>query len=758
MAGKGKGQISFDDMKSFCTHIGMRVLTATVRGLLCLRYRFVLTGLDDLKQLKGSKGILFLPNHPAELDPVMIMALLWNRFQPHPLVVEHFYYLKGFRAFMDGVGALPLPSTDSSVSQWKMKQVEKLFDRVRRGLQEGENYLIYPSGKLKRSKDEVLGGASFVHSLLQEAPDTQVVLVRTTGMWGSSFSRALEGNSPDFAKGLFKGFKILLKNGIFFAPRRTVQMDFSLAPADLPIREERLKFNQYLENWYNQKEDPLKLVSYSFWKEDLPVVISPEKGVQRTSTVVVPEEVKQAILSKLSQIIRRPASEISAAAHLARDLGLDSLDMAQLYVFLDERYETGEIPHGQLQTVEDLYIAAMGEKKEGRKPLTTHAKWPEEGVRPPVQAPAGKTIPEAFLLSCDRMGKATACADGISGALSYKRLKMAALALSEKIEKMEGQYIGVLLPSSVGAYLVILACMLAKKTPVMLNWTVGVRSLDHAVNVCDLRHVISSRKFLGLLDNVDLGSVDDRLEFMEEIRESLSKKDLACAWWKSLKKAPALMKTLSLDTVKPEDPAVILFTSGTESLPKAVPLSHYNILSNQSTAPECLHFKPTDILYGVLPPFHSFGFSITGLMPLLLGLKVCYAPDPNDSYGMAHDIAHWKATLFCIAPSFLRALFRAAKPSQLDSVRLFIVGAEKASQELFDYVAKLGAGKSLIEGYGITECSPVVTINRPEDPRSGVGKPLQGIELCTIDPATEAELPYGQEGEICICGPNVFSG
>lgn len=163
-------------------------------------------------------------------------------------------------------------------------------------------------------------------------------------------------------------------------------------------------------------------------------------------------------------------------------------------------------------------------------------------------------------------------------------------------------------------------------------------------------------------------------------------------------------------------------------------------------------------MYAVLPPFHSFGFSVTGIMPLLLGLKVFFAPDPTDSHGMAQDIVQWKPTLFCCAPSFTKALFRVADPTMLQSVRLFISGAEKTPPELFEFVKKLGPGKALIEGYGITECSPIVTIDRPEKDHQGVGFPIPGVELCVIDSESLKVLPQGQEGEICIRGPSVFSG
>jgi acyl-CoA synthetase (AMP-forming)/AMP-acid ligase II len=111
-----------------------------------------------------------------------------------------------------------------------------------------------------------------------------------------------------------------------------------------------------------------------------------------------------------------------------------------------------------------------------------------------------------------------------------------------------------------------------------------------------------------------------------------------------------------------------------------------------------------------------------------------------------------------LAPSFLKALFQASTPAQFNSVRLFVTGAEKAPQEIFDKVASLGSGKCFIEGYGITECAPILTLNLPNMPPKGVGKPILGVTFCTIDPDTHLPLKRGKTGELCVHGDNVFSG
>ena len=217
------------------------------------------------------------------------------------------------------------------------------------------------------------------------------------------------------------------------------------------------------------------------------------------------------------------------------------------------------------------------------------------------------------------------------------------------------------------------------------------------------------------------------------------------------------MKKLALNP-DPDQIAVLLFTSGTESLPKTVPLTHRQILTNQQSSFNCVDISETDSFYGVLPPFHSFGFSLTGLLPLLFGIKVFYSPDPTNSKALAQDIFDAKLTIFCSAPSFVRSLLAEASLEQLSSLRILVVGAERMPKDLEEFVEKNLKHTTLIEGYGITECSPVVTLQRLEGEKRGVGQPIPEIKLCVVEPGSQKLLNQGEEGEICISGPCVFDG
>lgn len=740
------------------------------RFFFSLRYRFEIKGLELLtkERLNRKGGVLFLPNHPAYIDPILIVLNLWPKFHMRPLVIEYVYRQTFVHTFMKLVNALTIPSFKTSINELKLKKAQESLDVISKGLKKKQNFLLYPSGRLKHTGKEILGGASAAHSLVQENPDTNVVMIRTTGLWGSRFSRAITGTSPDF-KNFLSGFWILLKNGIFFAPRRKVLVEILPNPKDFPYKGTRLEFNRYLEDWYNQYPDekgkvvdtePLNLVSYSCFYKEVPEAMRIEKKKKGYHKGKISPKMQKQIVQEIARISEHEEGDVKLDMNLALDLGFDSLDIAQLVGFLNDHYDVGEIHSEDLETVQDLMeIAEMKRKTERVSNVNKGVKWPKEKGRFRPDIPCGKTIQEAFLRSCDRMGKFTACGDDIVGVLSYAKLKKAALVLAQRMKKMPSKHVAIMLPASCAAYIVILACLLADKIPVMLNWTLGPRYLNEMMKATGSKVVISSWKFLERLSYVEFGELTDKFQLLEDIKKSLTIGEKLRGVFLSMKSAYGVLRSMGLYDMKENQIAVILFTSGTEAVPKGVPLSHRNLLANQAAALQCINLHDSDTIYGILPPFHSFGFSVAGLLPLLVGMRVAYYPDPTDSFALAEGIVRWNITLFCSAPSFLKGLLSKASKKDLEKVRLFVTGAEKAPPELFDKIKKIGKKNILIEGYGLTECAPMLTLTRPNAPPVGVGQLIPGIEFTTIHQETKEALydPH-KEGEICVRGPNVFKG
>jgi long-chain-fatty-acid--[acyl-carrier-protein] ligase len=753
------------------------LIATLLKCVLWFRYKITIKGLENLNSetLKKSGGILFLPSHPAIfVDPIVTALSVWPKYPIRPMIVEYMYYLPGVNWLMRFVDALPVPNFGTSSNSLKRKKSEEVTQIVIEDIRKGQNFLIYPAGRCKLTEMESIGGASAVHRIISEVPEANVVLMRVKGLWGSIFSPALYGKTPPLFPTLLHGLKIAFKNLIFFCPRRHIEIELVPAPADFPYGATRLEMNRYLENWYNQPDglskpksplpgDTLALVSHSFWKNDFPKIYEEDLSkIQEVELAKIPDSVKKKVLEKLSEITETPPTSIKPEMSLASDLGLDSLDTAELVTFLDDQFDISGVPVSELTTVGRVMGVAAGQitfKEETEEEKEENlSNWKRNLKKEHVFLPEGKTIPEVFLRNCERMGNVAACADLVTGVLTYPKLKLRVLLLAEYIKRLPGEYIGVLLPASVGANILVLAIQMAGKVPLMVNWTVGPRHLDSVVKLSNVQVVLTSWGFLDRLDNVELEGIEDLLLMLEDLRREITLVDKIKAFLRSKKSVKSILKTFKLDQLSQDDPAVLLFTSGTESMPKGVPLSHNNILSNLRSACEILEIFNDDILYGILPPFHSFGFTISGLFPMLSQLKVAFSPNPTDGKRLAKGFERWGITIICGAPTFLKGMFRAATPGQLKTMHICVTGAEKAPPELFQMVEELGKGEILLEGYGITECSPILTANEMGKPHRGVGKPLPGIDLLIIHPETEKVLSQGEKGLILARGPNIFAG
>lgn len=743
---------------------------------LWFRYRIKIKGLEKLtpEALSRSGGIIFLPNHPTYfIDPIVATLSVWPKFPIRPMIVEYMYYSPGVHWLMKFMDALPIPNFVTSSNSVKRKKSDKVFQTIVNELKAKKNFLVYPAGKVKHTSLEAIGGASGVHRILQEAPQANVVLVRMKGLWGSSFSRALTGKAPPLGASIKEGLKTILKNLIFFTPRREIIVELEPAPADFPFEGTRLEMNKYLENWYNQPDglskqkgehpgESLVLVSYSMWGEKyLPVIEKAPLEERDISISEVPKAVREKIVQKISEMTEYPHEKIKPDMTIASDLGLDSLDTAELIAFLQDQFDVSNVPVSELTTVGKLMTIASKKyvcAEEREEEAVGVDQWDRPIERERLQIAPGETIPEVFLNNCARKKHAIACADMRSGVLTYDKLKLRTILIAKYIKTLPGKYIGILLPASVGANILILATQLAGKIPLMINWTVGPRHLESVVKLSNVESVLTSWAFLDRLENADLSGVEDSLIMLEDVIRNITLTDKLKALFLSKRSVKSILKSFKVDDVKKEEQAVLLFTSGTESMPKGVPLTHENLLSNQRASLEAVELFSDDVLLGILPPFHSFGFTISGLLGLLSGFRIAYYPDPTDGKRLAGAFEKWKVTIMCGPPTFIKGMLKVATPQQLQTMRLCVSGAEKAPADLMKMLEQFGKAEMFIEGYGITECSPVLTFNPVGGVHCGVGRALPGVELCVVHPETETLLANGTQGLILARGPNVFSG
>ena len=728
-----------------------------------LRYRVAVRGLGDVAS-RGTRGILFLPNHPALIDPVIVGTTLLKTFHPRFLADEDQIDLFFIRNLARRIGVIPIPDPGKLGANAR-KAVEQGLARCVEALRSGDNVVIYPAGRIMRGRDENLCGNSAVRWILDQMPEARVVLVRDRGLWGSRFSYAW-GKVPSVGQVLRKGIGALLACGIFFAPRRRVELEFVEAD-DIPRSASRGDLNRWLEGFYNADAAPATYVPQTFWERGGPREMpEPRYGSDAGDISAVPDTTRQTVIEYLRE--RTGVADIGEELHLARDLGLDSLARAEMLTWLSGEfgYPPGDVD--SLQIVRDVMLAASGQAVSARlaelKPAPP--KWLAgfAGLAgspgPALDLPAGRTIPEVFLAQARRNPGRPITADQASGMRTFRDVVLAVTVLRPLIERMPGDRVGILLPAGVAADVVYMAALLAGKTPVMINWTVGPRNLEHCLSLVGVQRILTARRLVERLKarGVGLSPADGMLAYLEDMAGSVSKPaKLAAALasrltWASLDKAA---RRLSADA-----PAVILFTSGSEAMPKAVPLTHANILANLRDIAAMEVIRRGDRILGILPPFHSFGLTVTTLLPLCVGAPVVHHPDPTEAPTLARIIEAYRATVVIGTPTFLDAIARAATANQCKSLRLAVTGAEKCPERTYDRLEQINPDMEILEGYGVTECSPIVSSNRPGRSRRGtVGEPMDSLQWAIVDAEAQSRpVEPGQQGMLLVRGPSVFAG
>ncbi len=348
----------------------------------------------------------------------------------------------------------------------------------------------------------------------------------------------------------------------------------------------------------------------------------------------------------------------------------------------------------------------------------------------------------------------------LTGALAFRKL------LVSKVLKPECQYVGLLVPPSVGGVLANTALTLANKVTVNLNYTLSDELVNYCIREAGIRQVITSRSFMEKKPM----KLDVELVYLEDLKKEISGFDKAKAMALArLMPAPMLASMLGIDKVKPDDPLTVIFTSGSTGEPKGVVLSQHNIGSNVDAVNELMRLVPQDVLLGVLPFFHSFGFTVTMWLPLCADPGAVYHFNPLDARTVGSLTEKYKCTILAATPTFLRSYMKRCTVEEFKTMNLVIVGAEKMPDDL-RVAFKEKFGFEPTEGYGTTEMSPVASFNIP-DSRMGddakrdsgtrhgtVGRVIPGCAAAVFDPDTGAKLGANQEGLLKIKGPNIMLG
>jgi len=386
------------------------------------------------------------------------------------------------------------------------------------------------------------------------------------------------------------------------------------------------------------------------------------------------------------------------------------------------------------------------------------------------------TLPEAWLQSACRDRGALAVVDSMGGEISNRRFMTGAFLFARRIAReVRAPNVGILMPASGAGAIANMAALSAGKAVVNLNYTASAEALRGGMANAGVRHVITSRRFLKKLQSrgIAVSEIFDGVTLlnMEDIRAGIGRTEqLATLLTASLLPA-AVLRLLFARRAAPTDTAAILFSSGSEGVPKGIELSHRNILANARQVADVLNTEEGDRIMANLPLFHAFGLTVTTFLPLVEGLPMVCHPDPTDAVGTAKAIAEHRATVLCSTSTFLRLYTRNSRvhPLMLDSLRVVVAGAERLNEDVRAAFA-LKFNKPIYEGYGATETTPVASVNLPDrldtrywtvqtGSRAGtVGMPLPGTSFRIVDPATLATLPAGEAGLILIGGVQVMKG
>ncbi len=386
------------------------------------------------------------------------------------------------------------------------------------------------------------------------------------------------------------------------------------------------------------------------------------------------------------------------------------------------------------------------------------------------------TLPEAWLRAAKRRLGALCVADSVGTSLSNRRFVTAVLLFARRIRRMGAEpNLGVLMPASSAGAIANMAALLTGKAVVNLNYTASREALRAGIEKAGIRNVVTSSRFLKKLEGrgIDFAGVFDgvAMHHMEDIKERIGKVE----GLSTLVLAELLPVSWALSLfghrASPEDTAAILFSSGSEGTPKGVELTHRNIMANVRQTSDVLNTEASDVIMANLPLFHAFGLTVTTFMPLVEGVPMVCHPDPTDALGCAKAIARHRATFLCSTSTFLRLYTRNRKvhPMMLESLRNVVAGAERLSPDVREAFA-LKFQKSIFEGYGATETTPVASCNLPDalntddwrvqigNKPGTVGMPLPGTSFRIVDPVSLDTLPAGEDGLILIGGVQVMKG
>lgn len=381
---------------------------------------------------------------------------------------------------------------------------------------------------------------------------------------------------------------------------------------------------------------------------------------------------------------------------------------------------------------------------------------------------SGQILPRKFLRTCRRAGRRKKVADTLGVELTGYDLLVRTLVvrrlLRREILAPDERFVGLLLPPSAGGLLANAALAIDGRVPVNLNYTVTSEVMNECIAQCGIRHVLTTRR---LIERFPF-KLNAELLFVEDFKSRVGAVDKLAAFVAGRLLPVRLLETwLGLDRIRPDDLLTVIFTSGSTGQPKGVMLSHKNVGSNIEAFSEALDLRDSDVLVGVLPFFHSFGYTVTLWSALSLKPMVVYHYSPLEPKQVGQLCRRYGANILVATPTFLRSYLRRCEREDFAKLEIAVTGAEKLPPALADeFEQKYGIRP--LEGYGTTELSPVVSVNVPagrQRDRSqngakegSVGRPVPGVFAKVVGLESGEDLGTDLPGMLLVTGPNVMQG
>lgn len=380
-----------------------------------------------------------------------------------------------------------------------------------------------------------------------------------------------------------------------------------------------------------------------------------------------------------------------------------------------------------------------------------------------------RTLDRFFVYSCRRYPWRFYGGDARIPKMSFGNLLMKTIFVARRLRKVwrDQEMVGILLPPSMGGALTNYAATLLGLIPVNLNYTASNELISAAVAQCKIKTVITSRAFLEKIQRIEVPCPLLLLEDLLGVPAPKATEKIAALVFAWLLPLPLLKRALGARNRTTDDLATVIFSSGSTGEPKGVMLTHHNIISNIRQMTQVFDLSGEDRLLGILPFFHSFGFTVCLWLSAAHAIGIVYHPNPLDAQIIGELVQKYRVTFLIATPTFVQAYMRRCTPEELSSLRVVLVGAEKMPDRLAQSFEER-FGVKPFEGYGCTECSPVVSVNirdfrapgfRQVGARRGtIGHPLPGVSVRIVDPETMQPLPPNTPGMLMVRGPNVMKG